>query len=86
MQQEQPFIERYDDLKNVLRNLTLSNEPPSIYELERLFHSCREEAGVIRETVEQLRVSQWHINAVSSTSICMHINENIIFLFIVFKN
>lgn len=56
LQQENPWIENYNDLKQVVLNLTNIPRPPSLYELERLFHSCRRERDVARETLDLLRV------------------------------
>lgn len=55
MMKEQPYIERYNDLKNVISNLTVTSDPTSIYELERLLHSCRVESGVTKEAIDILR-------------------------------
>ena len=56
LQQENPWIEHYNDLKSVVVNLTVMPKPPSMYEMERLYHSCRREPDVTRECLEIIRV------------------------------
>ncbi|KNE63726.1 hypothetical protein AMAG_08813 [Allomyces macrogynus ATCC 38327] len=54
-----PWIDHSADLIKVLRKLTQEREPQALYDLELLYHSCRIEAEVTKETLHHLRVL-WH--------------------------
>ncbi|KAJ3337081.1 hypothetical protein HDU93_001654 [Gonapodya sp. JEL0774] len=55
----QPWIDTSADLVRVMKDLTSENRPQSIFEMERLFHSCRLEPEVTKETIYNLR-RIWH--------------------------
>ncbi|KAJ1515699.1 hypothetical protein HMI56_002119 [Coelomomyces lativittatus] len=54
-----PLIEHSADLIKVVRKLTKEGEPQCLYDMERLFHSCRVESEVTKETLHHLRIA-WH--------------------------
>jgi hypothetical protein len=60
-----PWIDHSAELIRVLRRLTQEHEPQAIYDLERLYHSCRLESEVTKETLTHMRVL-WH-NSPSET-------------------
>jgi len=49
------WITHTQDLFDVIKNLTQEEKPQSIYDMERLFHSCRLNKEVTRETVACLK-------------------------------
>eukprot|EP01135_Chromosphaera_perkinsii_P006539 Nk52_evm11s539 gene=Nk52_evmTU11s539 len=52
---ENPWIEHTQQLKEVIKKLTKENIPHSIYDLERLYHSCRLQTEVAKEALHILR-------------------------------
>ncbi|KAI9136521.1 hypothetical protein BKA69DRAFT_1103644 [Paraphysoderma sedebokerense] len=65
LQRENPWIEHSGDLIQVIKNLTMEHEPQTVYDMEKLFHSCRLESEVTKEAIYHLRVT-WH-NSQSET-------------------
>jgi hypothetical protein len=57
LKKDRPWIEDFNDLKSVIVDLTRSNKPTSLYQMERLFHSCRREPAVTREAVDLIKVN-----------------------------
>ncbi|ORX82127.1 hypothetical protein BCR32DRAFT_244381 [Anaeromyces robustus] len=57
--QESPWITTSNELLNSLNRLTHESKPQRILEIERLFHSCRMESEVTKETIYYLR-KRWH--------------------------
>ncbi|KXS12894.1 hypothetical protein M427DRAFT_390468 [Gonapodya prolifera JEL478] len=55
----QPWIDTSADLVNIMKDLTAENKPQSVFDMERLFHSCRLEPEVTKETIYNLR-RIWH--------------------------
>ncbi|KAI9222649.1 hypothetical protein BC828DRAFT_16320 [Blastocladiella britannica] len=60
-----PWIEHSAELIRVLRKLTEEREAQALYDIERLYHSCRIEFEVTKETIHHLRLI-WH-NSQSET-------------------
>ncbi|ORZ39445.1 hypothetical protein BCR44DRAFT_110117, partial [Catenaria anguillulae PL171] len=54
-----PWIDHSAELIRVLRKLTQEREPQTLYDIERLYHSCRQEVEVTKETLHHLRLI-WH--------------------------
>eukprot|EP01047_Picozoa_sp_COSAG01_P026214 COSAG01_NODE_1682_length_9500_cov_7.543666_8_plen_662_part_00 len=54
-QDDFPWVATTEDLQAVLKNLLSDTKPVSMYDMERLFHSCRLFAGVSIETLAQLK-------------------------------
>jgi hypothetical protein len=54
--QSNPWIEHSTDLARVLDNVTSEHEIQTVYEVERLFHSCRIEPEVTKEAISTLKV------------------------------
>ncbi|ORX52569.1 hypothetical protein BCR36DRAFT_350030 [Piromyces finnis] len=59
IKQESPWITTSDELNKVLSNLTHEKKPQRILEIERVFHSCRLESEVTKETIYFIR-KRWH--------------------------
>jgi len=57
--QESPWITTSNELNDLLHRLTHEDKPQRILEIERLFHSCRMESEVTKETIYFLR-KRWH--------------------------
>jgi len=57
--QESPWITAANELSDLLFHLTDENKPQRILEIERLYHSCRMESEVTKETIYFLR-KRWH--------------------------
>ncbi|RKO87693.1 hypothetical protein BDK51DRAFT_42346 [Blyttiomyces helicus] len=55
-EEKNPWIEESSELARTLEALTAEHAPQRIMDMERLFHSCRNEIEVTKETVLGLRV------------------------------
>ncbi|KAI9189819.1 hypothetical protein H9P43_001252 [Blastocladiella emersonii ATCC 22665] len=56
---DHPWIDHSAELIRVLRKLTQEREPQTLFDVERLYHSCRQEVEVTKETLHHLRLI-WH--------------------------
>jgi len=59
VRQESPWITTSDELYKSLNRMTHETKPQRILEIERLFHSCRMESEVTKETIYYIR-KKWH--------------------------
>jgi len=61
VRQESPWITTSDELYKSLNRMTHETKPQRILEIERLFHSCRMESEVTKETIYYIRVRTLNI-------------------------
>ena len=57
LKQKKPWVEHSIDLRKIIVNLTKSDQPQSMYEIERLFQSCRRGTEITNEAFELLKVT-----------------------------
>ena len=56
LQMDKPWIEHSAELQMVLQSLASDSQPQRLWDMERLFHSCRLESEVTREAIVTIRV------------------------------